>query len=230
MNIKQDRLNHDLKKVYNTIIELLKERGYSDSTISRHISNDLLDFKIDKFLNQKDTNSSTIDIHVYEDNHTFVRFLSPEIENLSTAKFYSILNDNYKFVSDLANIGLNDEIIIILTQEHISDVQKEYIFDIENNYQNVRCLHYKNLIYNIVKSVLVPKHELFKGNKKDLFKQLQIDSDEQLPYISHTDPICKYYNFKINDIICIYRNNTALKTHKVYRVVKPLDLCKGVSI
>ena len=35
---------------------------------------------------------------------------------------------------------------------------------------------------------------------------------------------------KINDIICIYRNNTALKTHKVYRVVKPLDLCKGVSI
>ena len=84
-------------------------------------------------------------------------------------------------------------------------INNEQIIDIE-------VFHSSALMFNITKHKLVPKHEKVEGSPC-LFIQKNIDN---LPIILKTDPIVKFYNFKLNDIIRVYRTDGNI----IYRIVK----------
>tara|TARA_B100000524_G_C23629041_1_gene362496 strand:- start:43 stop:693 length:651 start_codon:yes stop_codon:yes gene_type:complete len=204
-----------LKKAYQTITELLITRGYSEESVSIYTAGNLLNYKCQKFITEE--NSSYIDIYVYEKNKTYVKFFSANYK----IKMRDLIN-TYQHLLDSMDMDIEDEIIFIFTSDEITLENKEILIEFENMFSNIRTFNFKQLLYNITKHKLVPEHSLYKGTKKSLFEKLQITSDEQLPYILHQDPICKFYNFKINEIIEIKRNPLVpgLKSYNTYRVVK----------
>ena len=100
---------------------------------------------------------------------------------------------------------------------------------LENTYSNLRILHYKNIIYNITKHTLVPKHTKYLGNVEKLLTDLQLSTIDQLPVIDHQDAISKILNFRQNDIIEIARPTQASKYQYVYRVVKSSETVVDLS-
>ena len=225
-----DNTVKNLTKVYQILMELLNARGFSDESLSRHISNKLLEYKCKQFITNEQSGdisksmSGYIDIYIYQKIKTYVKFF-----NINFKIKLSILIDNYKFLINAHDMDDNDEMIFVFLQENFTDAEKEDIIQFETMFHNVRNFHYKNLMLNITKHKLVPQHSLYSGDKTLLYKKLQIFNDEQLPYISHQDPICKFYNFKMDDIIKIDRNCTSYKVLTTYRIVKPVNLCSPTS-
>lgn len=92
---------------------------------------------------------------------------------------------------------------------------------------SIQTFQFDELLINPTKHFLVPRH--FKKSKEFKEKFLA-DNDikvNQLPIIRNTDPICKYYDFKIGDLIAIARivpyEGAIVKVFVSYRIVKPLE-------
>lgn len=68
------------------------------------------------------------------------------------------------------------------------------------------------LQFNITKHYLVPHHEIATPNK------FIVENDKNFPYISVKDPIVKFYNFKLGQIIKIQRNES-ITYRKVFSIV-----------
>ena len=83
---------------------------------------------------------------------------------------------------------------------------------------------YKYLKFNIVDHEFVPHHEsLTAAEKIKLLSDFMIKDYNKLPLISKFDPVCRYYNFKIGDVLRITRPSDANKTYVSYRYVQLLD-------
>lgn len=83
----------------------------------------------------------------------------------------------------------------------------------------------KELLINVTKHQLVPKHTLVTGEERDrILNHYAIGKDGQIhldlfPGIFSTDPICKYYNFKLDDLIEIQRPRPDGYKDLTYRIV-----------
>ena len=109
------------------------------------------------------------------------------IDNLKKKKYKSlILITRYKFNS------------------YIMNKLKELNKDIE-------IFSFNNLYINLIDHVLVPKHELLSEKYEVMIKE---KFNNRLPLIKKTDPICKYYNCKVGQVLKIYR-----KQEIYYRMV-----------
>lgn len=71
---------------------------------------------------------------------------------------------------------------------------------------------FTELQYNITKHQLVPLHEKLSEKEREEYKE---KFGLKIPTIKITDPVCRFYNFKKNDVIRIYRKN-----YPIYRIVK----------
>ena len=79
---------------------------------------------------------------------------------------------------------------------------------------------YKQMLFNITKHVLVPKHELLSETVKDtLLQTYYLESITQLPTILSTDPVAKWYGMLEGDICRITRENPNVGTTHIYRYV-----------
>ena len=58
---------------------------------------------------------------------------------------------------------------------------------------------------NKTKHTLVPKHEL--ATPKEIKELLQTVTKDKLPVIYKNDPMCKFHNFQVDDILRITRRN-----------------------
>ena len=73
--------------------------------------------------------------------------------------------------------------------------------------------------FDIMKHVLVPKHEILsKEEKKALLEKLNI-SEKQLPKIFESDPVIKVLNAKPGDVIKITRKSPSAGESIYYRIV-----------
>lgn len=79
---------------------------------------------------------------------------------------------------------------------------------------------YKQLLFNITKHILVPKHELLAESvKNNLIKQYYLETITQLPTILSTDPVAKWYGMQEGDVCRITRENPNVGTTHIYRYV-----------
>ena len=183
---------------YNTILEMLEDRNYI-------VPNELKNLPIN--IHNNKYNNNTYDFEVSNNNNKcyVMFFINPNL-------IYKINKIREKI--DNRNINKEDEIIIIIkiVNNTIKKLEKEY---------NCSIFYYKQLIRNITKHNLVPKHELVKKeNEKEILKSFKIKNKLQLNQIIQTDPICKYYNFKSGSIIKITRICISSGDTIAYRTVK----------
>ena len=79
------------------------------------------------------------------------------------------------------------------------------------------------VLHNVTRHCLVPKHELLPLEEHEaLFRRFGIeDKPKMLPEMLHTDPIAKYHNFDVGDIVKVYARNGYTEMQLLYvRVIR----------
>ena len=203
--------------VYSNTLELLEARGVDKEVIQRNIIDKSLGERIRRFIMEGDSIYIDISIDNGDKKHV-VKFMN-KVSSVSLDKKGGLV-ELHREISTLEDIGDKDEILIVYLDNVFTETEIQNINTFESNYSNSRVIGYKHLMFNITKHELVPKHRLYNDNKFSLFDKLMIKSSDQLPYILHSDPIARYYNFRKGQIVEIDRPVKATKITKAYRVVK----------
>lgn len=151
-----------------------------------------------------------------------------EIEIMArTNKIFSFnVNENFKIIyymnpkfkiNDLKKYFGDEEKIIIIFKEKINNLNIKNLKDFENI--NIEIFILKELLFNISKHILVPKHEIIKDEEEInmIMETYQLKSKTQLPIILKTDPMSRYLDIKAGDIIKITRKSPSAGLAVIYR-------------
>ena len=193
-----------VRKVISTLNELVVDRGF------QKINEKFSEEKLQKFLKTKNME--------FEHEDFIFHFL------YNNKPYKKRTKSNFqKIIKNTISEDETKNIIFVIFWDHINMMNKyehfysEDIFTLEND--KIQIFKFKNLVFNITKHSLVPKHEKVPEKEiKKLLLKLMISKLSQFPTLLTTDPICKYYNFKVNDLIKISRTSNGNK-HTFYRCV-----------
>lgn len=132
-------------------------------------------------------------------------------------KLKIVYHINTKFkINELKKFMNDDEHIIIVFKEKINNLNIKNMRE-QSNIQ-IEIFMMKALQYNISKHVLVPKHEIVKDTEEidNLLNTYKLRKN-QLPIILHTDPMARYLNIKVGEIVKIIRSSPSAGEAIVYR-------------
>ena len=211
--------NSTIINVINNVHKMLENRGFDITKVNQNPPTAHLNHIIKLFRDRK----NTLDIMIENDNEdkpnfgkkAYVHF----IHNLRNAKSNKEFEELYDVVTKAHNMEEKDHVIIV-----VFDNLNEKHRSLEVEFPNLTLFSYKNLMFNIVDHQFVPDHEcLTAAEKIKLLSDFMIKDYSKLPIISKFDPVCRYYNFKIGDVIRITRPSDANKTYVSYRYVQLLD-------
>lgn len=124
------------------------------------------------------------------------------------------INDIKRFVEDNDSDQGTSYILVVNEKLNATDQGKLNAYDFQ-------IFNLNTLQYNISKHELVPKHELIKDQKEiqNIMEQYQLRSVNQFPYILRTDPMAKYLNAKVGNLMKVTRISPSCGTNIVYRYV-----------
>lgn len=122
--------------------------------------------------------------------------------------FTNDIKININYIKDITHMMTEQSInhVIIVHNGNIT-INNHNLKEIKSIY-NIEFFNEKLLMFNITKHELVPKHELLP--KTDPNYKIILKERCNLPFILEHDPICKYYNFKVGDILKITRHNNTI--------------------
>ncbi len=192
------------KNLYNcrsTVMEMLTDRGYP-------VPNN---FKVsfEDFLLLLEENNLDLFLIKDVDDSIYVRFMHEYQKNLTKKD----LDGNVEEIIELTE-DPNIKIVLILKTNTTSGK------DIVDKDQNVELFYQDYLTFNPTHHYLVPKHQLLNEDEiKEVLKKYCC-SKAQLPKLSRSDPIAKYYGAKPGDVFEITRRSVAMGKHIYYRHVK----------
>lgn len=84
---------------------------------------------------------------------------------------------------------------------------------------NLQVFTVPELLFNVTKHTLVPKHEVIKDEElaEELVKRFNVKNRHQLPLILKTDPIARYYGIKPGQVVKITRISPSAGEYIMYR-------------
>ena len=112
-------------------------------------------------------------------------------------------------ISMMNKMDINHAIIIY--KDIATPVAKKIVDEIVD--MIIELFNEEELQYNITKHYLVPKHELLHSKDSSESKHFK---KNKYPLILKTDPVCKFYGFKIGDVTKVTRKNNNI----MYRIVR----------
>ncbi len=115
--------------------------------------------------------------------------------------------DNHKILIIITSIG--PKAYKQLTNEPNTEVFWEY-----------------ELMINIIDNILVPKHEVLNATDKKKFYQEYNCKKKQVSRINVTDPVARYYNMKVDDIVRVTRKSELSGEAVTYHIVRRASLFK----
>ena len=130
--------------------------------------------------------------------------------------FQPVIKFNIEYLQEYINImnKLNLKHMIILYKDNITPIVKKTIDDLKDII--IEFFIEDELLYNITKHYLVPKHELlYRANSAEA-NELKKKFNNKFPILLKSDPVSRFYGFNKGDIIKITRKNN----HIIYRIVK----------
>lgn len=196
-------MNNDLNIIYNcrkTLIELLKDRGYSVPDI--YICKKMGEFRQ---LHQ----NKRLDIFVKEPNKCYAKFVILSKTRPQTIREYIVdIKNNYT--------GEDGNIIIILKNKPHNS-----LFKLSKEFKNIQFFWLNELINNITKHHLNPKFiKLNNDDVNTLMNRYHIRNKLQLPIMFVSDPISKYFGYSSGDICRVERKSVTNGIDISYRYVK----------
>lgn len=201
-------------KVVKNVKTMLINRGHDETQINNTLPVGYLLKMISRFRN----GSPDLDIFIQNTDESekcvYVHF----IYELKKTDNIGMLEKFYNVITETNDMKQTDEVVFVIFSE-FSETIEEKVIDMENKYQNVTIFKYKSLLFNLVEHNYVPKHECLSEKEKEKLKdKFMINNFEQLPLITKTDAVCRYYNFKAGDVLRIIRQSYN-KNHIAYRYV-----------
>ena len=180
-------------KVYKHTLEMLTDRKYIMDKYSSNISNDDL-------LKEYNENKCKMVINKNKKDKVSIYFFNNKLG----------LNELKDLFVKLKEENVNH--VIIITKEKLTSYAKKEMKKLGKNMEK-EIFYFNNLVFNITKHELVPKHELLTQKETELFIK---NIGKKIPQIKITDKVCRYYNGKVDQIFKIYRKNEIY-----YRIVAP---------
>jgi DNA-directed RNA polymerase I, II, and III subunit RPABC1 len=199
---------------YDVIKEMLQDRGYKklpekinhETYIKSDNLNNLKNMYIYDYKDEKLTLTSIrknlkkiyeyYRINTKIDLNLHILILKKNIQKIEI----NIFNKNIPFIQKLTDKekGIFDVTNKSLTLEEVGD-----------NYPIIEYYDTEDLIINITKHNIMPKFEVYNTDekKKEILDLLDNINPKLFPKMLISDPISKYYNLKIGDIIKIIRTS-----------------------
>lgn len=193
----------DVFKSRNTILKILKERGYPTS--------DYENYDISHVGSMIDTDQLNMMISG-PTNKAFIHYQLKTKLNLT--KVISSLYDE-----ENAPLTPVDDLIIIYKAEP-NDTLRAEIDELWNRSGiYVTILNIKRLQFNILEHVAVPKHRvLSEKEREDFFAKYNIKSNHDIPTISRYEPVASVHCMRPGQVCCIERKSKTAGTTLYYRV------------
>ena len=218
-----------LFRAHNTLLEMLTDRGYNigDEHAFKSVDN-LRDFMTEQekkqnpegngiefnaldFQYEKQQQEVTDDFDISGDG--------PKKNMIGVFWRYSedkINSESLKKVQIRALLLKVSRVILIVKGE--TSLAKKSINDLQAPF-TLEVFSLDDIQVNITKHILVPKHSVLSGDKKqELLTHYRI-KDHQLPKIRVVDPIAKYFGVTRGDIMKIVRPSETAGRYVTYRVV-----------
>lgn len=139
-----------------------------------------------------------------------------QVDNFFSVNIRTIDKDKNIYVCFISKkVGVKDVKLKILdfleekTYDTLIIISKfklnSYVMNKLNNLnKEIQIFSYNNFYINLIEHFLVPKHQLLDKKYEKLIKE---KFNNKLPLIKKKDPICKYYNCKVGEVLKIYRQN-----------------------
>ena len=198
-------------KVIKNVHKMLENRGHDVTQINK---TEPLKFVLKKIEHFRSNNNTVLDIFINSERKVYVKFINIMKNNNSSQELVKL----YKFIYDSNRFTNNDDIIFV-----VFDKLGEEVYNIEEKYSNVTLFDYKKFLINIVEHMYVPKHvKIHKDEHNSLKTKLMIKDLDQLPLLSKSDAISRYYNYRIGDVIRVERPSNGNMKHIIYRYVVQL--------
>lgn len=194
------------------ILEMLKDRDYE-------VPEDFFKLSFDDFMLLIEKNNIDLYFSFNKEKNkdllnkrkdVYVSFLYQYQKAINKKEFDSLMN---KIEKHLDKPISEIELILIFrimpsktTSDMLEQLKIQYFF-------------INNLVFNPTKHSLVPEHRLLKVNEAKEVLNRYNSTRLQLPKISRSDVIAKYYGFRTGDVIEIKRISPNSGIHYFYRVV-----------
>lgn len=190
----------ELWKARNTVIEMLRDRGYLSSNIEMDYAGFIAQYPAAQ------SDPTVLNFVATKELSIAVHFTS---EDKLSKKSLDTLASNYSLQ------GV--ESVILITFNKLNPACKALIKSIKMNFEHFLI---EELQFNITKHCLVPKHKVMTVSEQDeLFRSIKCDKSN-LPSILTTDPVCRYFGAKVGDVFEITRNSQTTGTALYYRAVR----------
>ncbi len=210
MSLNLDQLSPEeqsrLYKVWKTLNEMMEDRGYEKNKNANMNKEEF----IQEFSKQAKLKGVFIKIGPNNPDNVFRTYYEynpdPKL-NIDTIK------NLVEFMKSFNKINSG----ILISAGKLTQQAKLRIMEI-NTHIPVETFSIGELVVNITKHVLVPKHILLKPEEKDqLLKRYRI-KPSQLPKIFITDPVAKYLGLKRGDVVKIVRFSETAGKYITYRI------------
>lgn len=186
-------------RAFETINDMLIDRGtiekeHRKTLIEEDIKNKMI------FAEKIGVNETTIHVVFY-------------LHNKFTTNTFNLFGQ--KFLPE------NKDHMIFVYKDKFTTVNEKYLKS-QLGFKKIELFCIKNLLFNITKHELVPKHELMKNDDaKMIYDRYSIKDNQKivkLPLlITKTDPVSKYYDFKPGNLIKITRPSSSVGESVSYR-------------
>lgn len=204
--------HRQLNDIKGNIIIMFKNRGFIkeenvDKYIKKLISDENDDMEYIINLDHETNYNTTI-----ANKKVFIKMLDYKIssvnKNSPIGEFLSKYHDEYKYII-VENINQKSEKII--------------------SHYKTACEIFKTaeLKINIVEHMLVPKHIVLTQEESKKVLETYNAKKKDMPLISSTDPIARYYNMKADDICKIERPSIMTCITPFYRIVVKSKVLKA---
>lgn len=189
----------------NTIIEMVKSRGYSTTQQILTLEEFMAQFP------SAQTNPGCLNFTVSKpESGDFLALHFTNDEKLSKASFDKIIQDY---------ISQSIPSLVLITVAKLNPSCKALM---KASKLNIEHFLIEELQFNVTKHCLVPPHRiLIQGQSEELLKKLRTDQGS-LPTILTSDVVCRYIGGKVGDIIEIERDSLTTGKSLYYRTVRDM--------
>jgi DNA-directed RNA polymerase I, II, and III subunit RPABC1 len=106
---------------------------------------------------------------------------------------------------------------IVIYQKSITSSGVRVINEMSGKF-HLESFHEDDLLVNITKHVLVPKHHVLTLEEKRILLERYHLKDSQLPRIQPSDPVAKYFGLKRGQVVKITRASETAGRYITYRL------------